>query len=695
MSNLDTICFPDFDFVTGAPTVDGFTGIHDDLVITSEFDSGYVKGSRLTYGNSSGFPPVIFQGIKNGETLNMSFFCRFDLSFDLQDVVVIAIRPQVANTAQDMARRIDIFPVYEGIGADEKNAGTGGPAGTADSVVPGVPPGVNYHIRTNHASQNTVHYRGQAGAQPWTTINVEDGSTYNPSAQIPIRTRSWQPPVPTLTTSTGAQTLPTGTFNVADTTAFPAAGLFAVGGNVVRYTGKTATSFTGCTGGAGAIATGAGVSIPEVAWSIEVQVPLTASGVRWIDIQDSFGLYFAVIRTGKTPASGLTPSQGWFATQFLFPMTPPGNTPNYLTGNLNETTAINAAWYGTGLIPALQVPAGTNLGLGVRFVNDELGTGVRNKLAGMGTPFTHQFRSAAHPTAGDNQLVAKIENTSAVANNVTAEFRIANWGLPPATFPSWQSVAALGATADQPAGVTVPAPVGPATVGASVEVTWTWPKASVGNIYDVPNDHQCMWAQLTSTSPVNFTQSSVRRNMDFITMSEVERAATISGVGYPVPASGSKHDFLLVTHVRRVEIKGRGQQNSMLMMHPGVLVAGPTQDVVLFLWIVEGFRRTGKAIKIGGQAFEILDETPGSFGYIAQHQGSGDVFRSELSGGGIKDLGGGFHEIAVPHNGSVKINTRVVAEPPRRRPCQARPGDSWLVKILKAICRFFVRLFGG
>lgn len=40
------------------------------------------------------------------------------------------------------------------------------------------------------------------------------------------------------------------TFNVLDTTSFPSAGYFVVDTEVVKYTGKTGTSFTGCTRGA-------------------------------------------------------------------------------------------------------------------------------------------------------------------------------------------------------------------------------------------------------------------------------------------------------------------------------------------------------------------------------------------------------------------------------------------------------------
>jgi Pectate lyase superfamily protein len=50
----------------------------------------------------------------------------------------------------------------------------------------------------------------------------------------------------TLTTST---TLPAGTINVASTSGFAGSGALVIGANTVAYTGVTATSFTGCSGG--------------------------------------------------------------------------------------------------------------------------------------------------------------------------------------------------------------------------------------------------------------------------------------------------------------------------------------------------------------------------------------------------------------------------------------------------------------
>ncbi len=66
----------------------------------------------------------------------------------------------------------------------------------------------------------------------------------------------------TVAAGSNGQTLPTGTINVASTTGFPSSGSLLINGPsaasttmLVAYTGVTATSFTGCTLGAGTLAT--------------------------------------------------------------------------------------------------------------------------------------------------------------------------------------------------------------------------------------------------------------------------------------------------------------------------------------------------------------------------------------------------------------------------------------------------------
>ena len=62
------------------------------------------------------------------------------------------------------------------------------------------------------------------------------------------------------TTLTGAHSLPEGTLTVASTAGFLPEGALLLGGQVVEYLGKTATTFLGCTGGDGTVANGAAVA---------------------------------------------------------------------------------------------------------------------------------------------------------------------------------------------------------------------------------------------------------------------------------------------------------------------------------------------------------------------------------------------------------------------------------------------------
>jgi hypothetical protein len=68
---------------------------------------------------------------------------------------------------------------------------------------------------------------------------------------------NWGNAVTFIATASNGVALPVATINVADTTGFPSAGTFYVqlttGLQTITYTGKTATSFTGCAGGTGTL----------------------------------------------------------------------------------------------------------------------------------------------------------------------------------------------------------------------------------------------------------------------------------------------------------------------------------------------------------------------------------------------------------------------------------------------------------
>jgi hypothetical protein len=90
------------------------------------------------------------------------------------------------------------------------------------------------------------------------------------------------------TTVTGAQSLPASTITVGDTSKFPSSGAFSIDGiaGTISYTGKTATTFTGCTGGTGTTTGGKTVRRIRTQPAIE----LNGGGARWefesLDIED-------------------------------------------------------------------------------------------------------------------------------------------------------------------------------------------------------------------------------------------------------------------------------------------------------------------------------------------------------------------------------------------------------------------------
>jgi hypothetical protein len=63
-----------------------------------------------------------------------------------------------------------------------------------------------------------------------------------------------------MTTANGAQTLPALTLTVASTSGFQTPGVVQTSAGPVTYTGITSTTFTGCTGGSGAVASGSSVA---------------------------------------------------------------------------------------------------------------------------------------------------------------------------------------------------------------------------------------------------------------------------------------------------------------------------------------------------------------------------------------------------------------------------------------------------
>ena len=421
----------------------------------------------------------------------------------------------------------------------------------------------------------------------------------------------------------------------------------------------------------------------EFAWSVELRVPVSvaAGGAGWIDLGDDFGIFIDVFRAHRyLDAGDLT--YGW--DQYRFPASAP-----VLTGVIGTGTDIPAASFARGLKGAMAAQ-----GEGVRIKNGSMGIGCR--LAG-----SSALQGTISGTV-DNTIVAQLDNTGAAASGIVAEVRMANWGLGPPQFNSW-GLAPGCAVTSPPVALALGTPASPSAVVETGNI-WLHGNVPAGYLPPLGHSHQCMWVQLRATgSPVVFTQASARRNMDFVGLSDEERNAEISAVGYPPPADGSgDQEFMLRTRCRKVvisELIGKGDlgqetsaiiggalqyamQNGLMgdpqheavdevhtRVNDGGRQASMFKDKVVYLWITEGLRRTHQTMEIDGHKGEIWDNSPGDFSLAAFHTGVKDNLGWQLSGAGLIKRGNGSYGIKVKDGQTATIGVKLSASP------DTKPGD--------------------
>ena len=714
MAIFDTISFPPTDAITGKPKIDGWTDNIDPGIVYHFPETGYAAGGRITFAGGAIAPPVTFQctqvqvnspadvgltEVAAGSYLALGFFCTFDPTFDDQDGISIALRPDFAAPAHTNARRIDLRP--------NSTAGAG-PASAVIDTIPGAPQTYLARLNRDLFAAPTFFEGTGLNENPndltqvrWTSIAVNNCFA---------KCSSWHPNTPN-TNAKPAQTVPSSpatmfTLAVVDVSQFPDTGNLTVPivGNpavTVSYTGRSVptNTFTGCkvkpgsTGGTADIA--AAIQLPDLSWSVEVLIPTTTAlgGADWVDLTGHFGLYANLFRVSQfQPTPPASPHAGFLAAQYRFPLPDAAAPPaaqHFLTGFLDDKLYIGDDWYGQASLLPL-IPGGVNDALGVCFQNTSWpasSVGVRHP----GSPDPSQLTGQIYGTTGTvfpNTLVAQIKNTNPTnaANNVSAEFRFGKWGNPPTAFAQWDPHNPKFTTTPS----SVPNKVNLSAGGGTGEITADWPNGDVPGLFA---GDTCMWVRLDSTATVAFTQDGVRRNIMFTNLSERQEDATISGSGYPPPESGSQHDFLLMTHVRELVTAVR-QGGDLSIFEGGSL----TEKSLGWYWVVETFRRTELEFTVDGTTMEVIDPTPGQFGAFAQHDNAAnDVFVSALWGGGLQRQGNNTYELRVPHNGEVTIHTWMGAGPPGTvRPPKAAtdqggclgfllPFLTWLKKLWKKL----------
>lgn len=162
------------------------------------------------------------------------------------------------------------------------------------------------------------------------------------------------------------------------------------------------------------------------------------------------------------------------------------------------------------------------------------GTAVPYELPGFQIPNVSgaRFRAGFH-----NDTTSTIP-----AGSVTAEFRIANWGL---QYSDWHNATwNLVATAELNAPVTPGGYAGAFGEGRLESDVWVPSTSGLA----LENDHQCVHVRLQSTSAVDFKVDSVYRNMDIINASVARRPAVIDLGDRPLPKGKKQHDVYLLVH---------------------------------------------------------------------------------------------------------------------------------------------------
>lgn len=211
------LTFADNDPVTGGPTVDGFAGWTDQLLDGIPFrlwpvsdEPGYSNGGRATFDLGT-LTPAVIQCVKGlgQDFLYMSFLVRFNQNdspvtpgggpFSNDDVIVLALRSAFAPAVHDSNTvRFDIYPIWNGIGADEPGNPPSVSAGTPDDTlsVDGQTFTNTWHIRNGHSPRHVDFYQGVAGGG-WTppTNVLPDG--------VQVKVHSYKPLVPAGNTQIG------------------------------------------------------------------------------------------------------------------------------------------------------------------------------------------------------------------------------------------------------------------------------------------------------------------------------------------------------------------------------------------------------------------------------------------------------------------------------------------------------------
>jgi hypothetical protein len=359
-------------------------------------------------------------------------------------------------------------------------------------------------------------------------------------------------------------------------------------------------------------------------WSLEVQIPRAA--IAGLPTTQEFGLYVDV-----------HPTAGAFGTTGEFPWP---TEKNAFMGATEHVFPDPGNWGRATL-------AGVSCN-GVSIAASDIGTtNTPSSLIALTTPNT--FKATVHNSSisGAGSYIP--------ASNITATFKIANFGLPSPS--SWSIVRADAGTQNPTAATTIPA-------NSSSTRTFSWVlNASEQTAYNtIFTRHQCILVELDAVgvppTMATFANKSAWTNMDFGTASAFEGFAVVDGRGYGTPPSGqATHVFQLTTERSEttfVKPPDRESDSAGRKWRPFSQLT----------YLVHGCRLSGRKITIGQRTFNVC-ESVGAFGYVISHEGAtAPAWRVALSGRGLSrpaGKSGNRFSLLVPPDGQIPLHVVIAA----------------------------------
>lgn len=426
-------------------------------------------------------------------------------------------------------------------------------------------------------------------------------------------------------------------------------------------------------------------------WSLEMRIPIehniananTAGGNQQKIYFPNSGVFqmYADLLSASTITAMATPTPTPMTTQDPWPagvVVQPINT-NLLTRN----TPDKANW---GNVSFNSRPAcdGVSLAwgdIGVEFPanSNTIVTDMKRFEPVGGFTEANMAACQAHPVTfnpGDNgppnTFIARPFNNMSNTAQVSATFKIADWGIPGVN--EWTNI---GEGVTPVIGVSGnPTSELPINSGVLGKLTATWALTYRWSCIYSFNSHQCMQVNLDSSDPnTRFNNKSMQRNMDFVAASRFTRDARISGDQGDLPQGQTRQRFVIAVETDQQGRLYPQQSNAASVsdrpptgsprLHSKELASLaerylPRKTTNVAVWIARGFVRTSKFININGTDYEYVRRV-GDFGYVAGHSGNISGWRFEFTGNGLTRAADGLYTLDVAPGEHAVVNTVIEA----------------------------------